>query len=177
MRAMTRLKLPTFSLEDCDFFREYTAAMAPIATALDRLQAEGQAYLGCVLPILAVTTMRLKDMKERRLLDFCSSLVEALLAGTEKRFGHLREDTEYQLAAGFHPRFRLGWLEKTSPDLVDRVRLAMESVLEDALREESSGTATGDTGVDEGEEEVDRDYFAAIISPSIGPSASSRYST
>ena len=38
--------------------------MALVAQALDWLQAEGQAYLGCVLPILAVMTIKLKDMNE-----------------------------------------------------------------------------------------------------------------
>ena len=168
------VKLATFSLEDTDFFKEYTAAMAPVAQALDRLQAEGQAYLGCVLPILAVTTMKLKEMKERRLLDFCGSLVDALLGGIEKRFGHLLEDTEYQLAAGFHPRFRLVWLEKTSPALVDRVRLAMESALEDALKEDCAGSPSDGVIPDDGEQAVDRDYFSGIISQSTGASSSSR---
>lgn len=171
---MTRLKLAPLSLEDAEFFREYTAAMAPVAQALDRLQAEGQAYLGCVLPILAVTTMKLKEMKERRLLDYCGSLVDALLGGIEKRFGHLLEDSEYQLAAGFHPRFRLVWLEKTNPALVDRVRLAMESALEDALREDSADSSPDGAIVDYGEQEVDRDYFSGIISLPTGASSSSR---
>ena len=48
-----------------------------------------------MLPILAVMTMKLKDMNERRLLDYCSSLVDALLVGIMKRFDHILEDTEY----------------------------------------------------------------------------------
>ena len=90
-----RLNLATFSMEDVEFFKEYIAAMALVAQALDWLQAEGQAYLGCVLPILAVMTIMLKDMNERRLLDYCSSLVDALLGSIMKRFDHILEDTEY----------------------------------------------------------------------------------
>ena len=57
-------------MEDVEFFKEYIAAMALVAQDLDWLQAEGKAYLGCLLPILAVMTMKLKDMNERRLLDY-----------------------------------------------------------------------------------------------------------
>ena len=36
-----RLNLATFSMEDVEFFKEYIAAMALVAQALDWLQAEG----------------------------------------------------------------------------------------------------------------------------------------
>ena len=39
-RAMTRIGLNTFTLEDIDYFKEYILIMSPVAQALDKLQGE-----------------------------------------------------------------------------------------------------------------------------------------
>jgi hypothetical protein len=88
---MTRLKVPAFTSGDILFLKEYAKVMEPVAVALDMLQGEEQAYLGCLLPTLAVTIMKLEGVDTRH-LAYCSPLVQALLAGIQKRFGPFFED-------------------------------------------------------------------------------------
>ena len=106
IRAMTRIGVPTFTAEDIEYLKEYVLVMNPVAKALDKLQGESQAYLGCMLPTVTLTVMNLKNIKERSQLSSCKPLVEALLGGIERRFGPLLEDHDYLMAAGFHPKFR-----------------------------------------------------------------------
>ena len=105
-RAMTRIGLNTFTLEDIHYFKEYVLVMTRVAHALDKLQGERQAYLGCMLPVVALTTMNLKAIQVRTTLSYCKPLLDALLGGIQRRFDHLLEDHEYLMASGFHPRFR-----------------------------------------------------------------------
>ena len=106
IRAMTRIGVPTFTAEDIEYLKEYVLVMNPVAKALDKLQGESQAYLGCMLPTVTLTVMNLKNIQERSQLSSCKPLVEALLGGIERRFGPLLEDHDYLMAAGFHPKFR-----------------------------------------------------------------------
>ena len=96
---MPRIGVPTFTFEDTEFLKEYVMVMTPVAKALDKLQGESQAYLGCMLPIVTLTTMTLNNIQSRTQLSFCAPLVDALSRGITRRFSHL-------MAAGFHPRFR-----------------------------------------------------------------------
>ena len=45
-QLMDTLKLPQFSKIELEVLDEYLQFMAPVATALDRLQGESQCYLG-----------------------------------------------------------------------------------------------------------------------------------
>jgi len=103
-RLMTKLKLHPFTREEEEYMKEYVLVMRPVATALDKLQAEEQAYLGCMLPILATTVLSLRELRATN-LQFCLPLVDVLLMSIDRRFGHLLQEKEYLLAAGFHPRF------------------------------------------------------------------------
>uniref|UniRef100_M3ZI76 BED-type domain-containing protein n=1 Tax=Xiphophorus maculatus TaxID=8083 RepID=M3ZI76_XIPMA len=156
-RVMTQLKLQTFTDSDVGFLSEYGQVMCIIAKALDKIQGEDQAYLGSLLPTVAATVMRLKEVKLKRLLH-CSPLVDATLAGISKRFGPLLEDLECQLAAAFHPKFRLFWLEQFNNSQVGRVTKAMEAVVQtalSALSEEGSDTSCN-------EEDEEDDFFSNI---------------
>ena len=78
---MTRIGVPTFTFEDTEFLKEYVMVMTPVAKALDKLQGESQAYLGCMLPIVTLTTMTLNNIQSRTQLSFCAPLVDALSTG------------------------------------------------------------------------------------------------
>ena len=78
---MTRIGVPTFPFEDTEFLKEYVMVMTPVAKALDKLQGESQAYLGCMLPIVTLTTMTLNNIQSRTQLSFCAPLVDALSTG------------------------------------------------------------------------------------------------
>ncbi|XP_043994868.1 uncharacterized protein LOC122843844 isoform X1 [Gambusia affinis] len=158
-RVMTQLKLQNFTDSDVGFLSEYGQVMCNVAKALDKIQGEDQAYLGSLLPTVAATVMRLKEVKLKRLLH-CSPLVDAILAGISKRFGPLLEDLECQLAAAFHPKFRLFWLEQFHNSQVGRVTKAMEAVVQTAL---SAASEEGsDTPSNEEEEDEEDDFFSNI---------------
>jgi hypothetical protein len=57
---MTRIKLSNFTNADILYLKEYAQVMGPVATALDLLQGENQAYLGCLLPTLGVAMKKLE---------------------------------------------------------------------------------------------------------------------
>ena len=158
-RVMAQLKLQTFTDFEVDFLKEYAQVMSSVAKALDKIQGEDQAYLGSLLPTVAATIMKLKEAKSKGLL-YCSPLVDAILAGITKRFGPLLEDQECQLAAAFHPKFRLFWLEKHNLSQLSRVKKAMETAVETALREtiEESNSSTSN-------EDEEDDFFSSITQP------------
>jgi len=75
---------------------------------MDMLQGRNKAYLGCLLPTLAVTGLKLeKNLSGSVPLTFCKLLAMALLQGIKKRFSSLLDDLGCQLAAAFHLRFGL----------------------------------------------------------------------
>ena len=122
---MTQLKLQSFSDTDLALAYEYPEVMESVTNALDVVQDENHAYLGCLLPTLAITLRRLKETKMKD-LQFWKPLVNAMLEGIERRFRNVFEDLDCQLAAAFHPMFRLTWLEQHATTQVCSVRGAME---------------------------------------------------
>ena len=131
--------------------------MLPVAKALDKNQGEDQAYLGTLLPTVAATILRLKELNFKGLV-YCSLLIEALLAGIDKRFGSLLEDEECQLAAAFHPRFRLIWSKKYNNTKVARVRKSMGCKVEEAMRQQAD-EVDSNSGISNNEED---DFFSAV---------------
>jgi hypothetical protein len=158
-RVMTQLKVQTFTDADIGFLKEYAQVMSIPAKALDKMQGDDQAYLGCLLPIVAVTVMKLKDAKSQRPAH-CLPLVDAVLSGTTNRFGRLLEDRECQLAAAFHPKFRLIWLYKYDQSQVPRVKKATETAVAERLQQNAialEGSSTASSNDDD-----DDDFFSGI---------------
>ena len=75
-----------FFLGDVNFFKQYHRAMAPMCCALDVIQGEEKAYMGLLLPTLAITLKRLKILKSDGSLTICSSLIEKLQKSLNQRF-------------------------------------------------------------------------------------------
>ena len=83
---MAQLKLQCLNNSDVAFLKEYDQAMESVAKALDVpdvVQGEKHAYLGCLLPTLAIT-QRLRETKMKD-LRFCEPLVDAMLEGMGTR--------------------------------------------------------------------------------------------
>lgn len=143
--------------------------MAPVANALDRIQGEAQAYLGSLLPTIAATVYKLKNIKSKGLVN-CTALANALLNGIEKRFGPLLNDEQCLLAAAFHPKFRLMWLKTYDSSRVDAVKKVMEKKVEDALRQgaaENSKDRDSLTGGGSNASNNDDDDFFNSVTQSI----------
>lgn len=80
--------------------------MSIVAKALDIIQSEAKAYLGILLPTIVAAIFKLRELKSKG-LQYCDCLVDALLEGISKRFDRCFDDQDCQLAAAFHPKFRL----------------------------------------------------------------------
>ncbi|KAB0795331.1 hypothetical protein PPYR_12170 [Photinus pyralis] len=159
-RVMTQLKVRTFNDQDVTILKEYVKVMSPVARALDQVQGEAQAYLGSLLPTVAATVFKLKDIQSSGLV-YCTALASALLTGIEKRFGPLMEDEECLLAAAFHPRFRLIWLEKYDSSKVTAVTKCMEVKVFAQMRESNENEKASISGSSNNEEEED-DFFTTV---------------
>ncbi|CAI9734396.1 XP_042229523.1uncharacterized protein LOC121871369 [Octopus vulgaris] len=144
--VLRQLKLQTFTDSDVGFLTEYAQVMSNVAKFFDKIYGEDQACFESLLPTVAATIMKLKEAKFKYLL------VDAILTGIMKRFGLLLEDLEYQLAAAFHPKFRLFRLEQYNNSQVSRVTNVMETVVETALMETTEEGSS--TTSDENEEDV-----------------------
>nr|XP_023018272.1 uncharacterized protein LOC111507216 [Leptinotarsa decemlineata] len=167
-RVMTQLKILTFNDQDVTVMKEYAKVMAPVANALDRIQGEAQAYLGSLLPTIAATVYKLKNIKSKGLVN-CTALANALLNGIEKRFGPLLNDEQCLLAAAFHPKFRLIWLETYDSSRVDAVKKVMEKKVEDALRQEAAENSKdrdsltgGGSNASNNDDDEEEDFFNSV---------------
>ena len=158
---MSRIKIPAFTVPDMVFLKEYARVMKPVAKALDKLQGEEKAYLGCLLPTLAATQLLLEEALNKP-LAICKPLVRALLNVLNKRFGHLYEDKECLIAAGFHPKFRLIWLQLHDPGQVRKAKQYMEEAVEASLKEPAQVSAATSSEEEEEGEAVEDDIYGRI---------------
>ncbi|KAG5890541.1 hypothetical protein JTB14_028292 [Gonioctena quinquepunctata] len=153
----------------CMMLLSFSTVMAPVANALDRIQGEAQAYLGSLLPTIAATVYKLKNIKSKGLVN-CTALANALLNGIEKRFGPLLNDEQCQLAAAFHPKFRLIWLETHDISRVDAVKKCMEKKDRDCL----SGGGSNASNNDDDEEDFFNSVTQSIEKPKSSNSLKSK---
>lgn len=116
------LKLPKFTRTEIEFLCEYKSTMEPLAITLDSLQGDVHCYYGMLMPKLTQLRNKLAKMQVQN-LQFCSTLVSALLSGLETRFENfwkldIADVTvkEAILAAVSHPQYKMKWL---SPDQRD----------------------------------------------------------
>ena len=100
------LKLHPFLESEIMLLKEYDLVMSSLFKALDKVYGENQAYLETMLSIVIATVMEFKEVKSEG-LAYCSSLVDALLAGIKKMLGKLLDDEDHLCAAAFYPKF---WL-------------------------------------------------------------------
>ncbi|GBP81121.1 hypothetical protein EVAR_88218_1 [Eumeta japonica] len=131
--VMTQLKILTFNDQDVTVMKEYAKVMAPVANALDRIQGEAQAYLGSLLPTIAATVYKLKNIKSKGLVN-CTALANALLNGIEKR--HVKTG----IAASKLGRFRPVFTEDQEIELVTYLK-DMDSVFFGLTRDEFKNLA------------------------------------
>jgi len=123
-RFLNRMeKLSAFNDQEITFLKEWAKVMSHVAIALDTIQGEKNAYLGTLLPTVAITLTKLRNM--RNSFAVCKPLVDVLVAAIATRFNHYLNDRDCQLAAAFHPKFRLHWLHRFDRNLTVSVKAAM----------------------------------------------------
>jgi hypothetical protein len=82
-------------------------------------------------------------------------LVDALLTGLERRFGHFFNVEHFQLAAVLHPQFKFNWLGKSEKDL--KLRKTLISKVEVLLQDLTVPTNTKETTPTES-----HDFYASL---------------
>lgn len=85
------------------FLGEYAKTMSPVAKALDVLQGETNVQMGW---LVTITLLKAKLQHLRISSKFCGPLIDALLAGLEKRFGQILSEPELIAAAILVPKFK-----------------------------------------------------------------------
>lgn len=102
------------------YINEYVLVMRSVCNGLDVLQGEKLVGFGYLLPTITIMTNEL-NLHLGQQLKICEPLVQALLRAIKKRFGHLFSNTDAQLAAVVHPKFKLYWVD----DEAEKARLTM----------------------------------------------------
>lgn len=88
--------------------------MGPLSKALDVLQSDKMAYLGILVPTIAILVENLQTLKQAS-LQSCAPLVDAVLRGVETRFSYL-SGKKYLMATASHPMFRLSFVPHEQKD-------------------------------------------------------------
>ncbi|MPC93003.1 hypothetical protein E2C01_088118 [Portunus trituberculatus] len=107
---------------DIRVLKEYKLVMQPVAQCLDMLQVEGKAYMGTLLPSIWLMKVSLEEQSQNVNLLYARPLLQALLRGFEKRFGHLFEADKLLMATALHPNFTLKALETIAPEKVEKIK-------------------------------------------------------
>lgn len=94
----------------------------------------------------------------------CTPLANALLSWIKKMFGRLMEDEQCQLAAAFHPKFRLMWLQKFDSSKFSKIKKLMEAKVEDALTRERDANEKDNVSVSgsRNNKEEGEDFFSNV---------------
>jgi KRAB domain-containing zinc finger protein len=106
----TRLDLPKFTRNEIIFLTNYADVMAPVARAIDILQAEKKMFMGYLAPTILRVREQLSAKLESGASSMCKSLAEALISGIDSRFTGIIDDAETVAAAIIHPRFKTIWI-------------------------------------------------------------------
>jgi len=142
----------SFSIGDVHFFKEYQRVLTPVRQASDIIQGEENAYMGILLPTLAMALKQLQALMDSGGISVCHPLLRAMIEGIEARFSAQFEDLDCIVAFAFHPHFKLVWVEclddlkYDTREITRKARSAIASVLEDqnANLDNISGSSDGD---------------------------------
>ena len=120
---------------------EYVKVMAPIAINLDILQGDRESYLGSLLPHivhLKDDLTKIRDGISSPPLVYTKELLEVLLTRlvASDRFGQTLENIDYQMAACFHPSYKLNWIQFWDPEKYDGIRNHMITMVAKEIRDQ-----------------------------------------
>ena len=116
--------------------------MAPIAVNLDILQGDRQSYLGSLVPHIVHLKDELTDLRDGITgppLVYTVELLEVLLGRlvASDRFGPILDNLDYQLAACFHPSYKLNWIKFWDPEKYDGIRNHMITMVAKEIRDQA----------------------------------------
>ena len=143
------------------FVQEYVEVFQLVCCGLDVLQGEKDVGLGHLLSTLAVVKGQLTDM------SVCGPIVQLLLNGIENRFKLMLTNTNAQLAAVVHPKFKCDWVldEDERSRLVNILKRRMHSVASTAsISQPADNNENPHTSATETSASPPKDFFAVLAS-------------
>lgn len=122
---MTELGIPTLTIIEKQFLREWVDVLTPIANALLNLEGSNCHY-GVLLPTLFTVRSRLNAFMGDNNLKYCKPLVQSLLNGIHTRFPMMnlksKEAVPALIATCTHPYFKLRWLgDQNNPETIELI--------------------------------------------------------
>jgi len=108
-KLCSKLEVPRFTAAEVKFLEEYLSVMKPVTQALNILQSEGKMFMGFLLPTISILREKLSNLQATA--NTCIPLVNAVLAGIDRRFAEIFGDKEGIAAAILHPQFRTTWTD------------------------------------------------------------------
>ena len=111
-------KISKLTAQDFTFCTQFVTVKTPIAHGLDVLQGDkgNDVGAGYLLPTIVVIRDALRGFRNTEETNVSLPLVNALLAGIEKRFHDFFNLEELQLASVTNPKFKLNWLMDSDED-------------------------------------------------------------
>jgi hypothetical protein len=120
--------LPFYDV-DIDLLAQYCKIMQPVATCLDILQSEENAFMGILLPNLRLMQEELIGLKTDTSIKEGQALVNYLLVNPQNpkiafrgRFEHMFQDEDLLMATALHPHFKLVVVGHICPDKKEVIR-------------------------------------------------------
>jgi hypothetical protein len=146
---------------------EYVEVFQPVCCGLDVLQGEKEVGLGHLLPTLSVIKGQLTDLLAHNKLSMCGPVVQLLLNGIAKRFQFMLSNTDAQLAAIVHPKFKIDWVmdEDEKTRLLNILKRRMQSVAVQASTSQPTdnpGEPPASTSTSTSTASQKRDFFAVL---------------
>ena len=142
-------------LNEVSFLKEYVDVLKPLAISLNLFQGEERCFFGLAIPTLLTLKQKLSE-KINTTSFFSSNVINAVLAGIDRRFAPIFSSQTAKMAAATMPQFRLWWLSGAEREEL-RTTLMAEAAHLDLDNEEA----------DNGDYKLEDDFF------NFGPGGSS----
>ena len=103
-----------FRDSEIEFLVVYESILKPLALSLDILQGEVDTYMGSLLPTI-VYLIKCMEKKKDKLNEnhkvIFKPLLDAITAGTQKRFGDIIENEKVIASSIFLPKYKDTWTD------------------------------------------------------------------
>lgn len=157
--VMLKQSLPYLYSTDKDLLAQYCKIMKPVATCLDTLQSEVNAYMGILLPTIKLMKDQVADLRRDNSIVEGQALITYLLENPQNprvalkgRFEKMFEDKDLLVATALHPHFKLSVVGYLNPALKGDIK---RQIVRQMVIRASPGETGGETGQMQKEDEED----------------------
>ena len=158
--VMLKQSLPYLYSTDKDLLAQYCKIMKPVATCLDTLQSEVNAYMGILLPTIKLMKDQVAGLRRDNSIVEGQALITYLLENPQNprvalkgRFEKMFEDKDLLVATALHPHFKLSVVGYLNPALKGDIK--RQIVRQMVIRASPGEETGGETGQMQKEDEED----------------------